>query len=124
MNARYVAVSMQYDEVKEKLEGKKKERVELDKKIKLLEETQQQLENDKKRIMLQIKNQKRKCAPSVSPLKAEAKVEVKKSMKFENKFGNDDELDDQLLLNAAADADNGNRGDETDGSSPAKINKM
>ena len=118
LNAWYVSVSMKCSEVEEIIAQKKDERARLDYKIQSLELGKLTLENDKKRIMCQIKDQKRKW--SSSPVKAQSSVrgeddlfghdydgdkikgqKAKTSSYVKSKgdlFGGDDDDTDEILL--------------------------
>ena len=69
LNARYVSVSLKAADLDRVLDDKKRERYELDEKIKGLEAVRYTLEDDKKRILLQIKNARSHPSPSSSPSK-------------------------------------------------------
>ena len=69
LNARYVSVSLKAADLDRVLDDKKRERYELDEKIKGLEAARYTLENDKKCILLQIKNARPHPSPSSSPSK-------------------------------------------------------
>ena len=70
LNAWYVSVSFKAADLDRVLDEKKREHYELDEKIKGLEAARYTLENDKKRILLQIKNAWSHPSPSSSPSKA------------------------------------------------------
>ena len=69
LNQKYVTVSMKADDLDALLEIKRKECHELDEKIKGIELSRFTLENDKKRIMCQIKSMRSFASPSPSPTK-------------------------------------------------------
>ena len=69
LNSRYVSVSLKAADLDRVLDDKKRERYQLDEKIKGLEAARYTLENDKKRILLQIKNARSNPLPSSSPSK-------------------------------------------------------
>ena len=69
LNARYVSVSLKAVDLDRVLDDKKRERYELDEKIRGLEVVRYTLENDKKSILLQIKNARSHPSPSSSPSK-------------------------------------------------------
>ena len=90
LNARYVSVSMKCSEVEDIIARKKDERARLDSKIKALELGKLTLENDKRRIMCQIKDEKVKW--SSSPVKKHT------SVKQEDDLFGDDDVTDKILL--------------------------
>ena len=69
LNSRYVSVSLKAADLDRVLDEKKMERDWLDEKIKGMEAARYTLENDKKRILLQIKNVRSQPSPSSSPSK-------------------------------------------------------
>ena len=69
LNSRYVSVSLKAADLDKVLDTKRMEHDRLDEKIKGLELARLTLENDKKRILLQIKNFRSQPSPSSSPSK-------------------------------------------------------
>ena len=97
LNARYVSVSMKCSEVEDVIARKKDEHTRLDNKIKALELGKLTLENDKRRIMCQIKDQKLKW--SSSPIKQNPLVKEEDDLfgDDDDLFGDDDVTDSVLL---------------------------